>query len=447
MRVLLCSQYYGDDSVFHSQARVFPLGVAYIASMLSARGGHEVSVFDTVVIRNPLIALSERLKAEQPEVVGLSLRNMDWVSNSRFGKVPSFYSYFRSMLRLIRKLVPSCRIVVGGPGFSVFSREIMNDNREIDFGVVWDGETTFTNLLSNLDRPEKVKNLLVQNRGEIEFTGIVKPAVFDLLPPPSRELFNISEYKKVPYSMNVQSKRGCAFRCVYCTDPFLGNYSLQLRSASKVVDEIEELVNCYGAKSFWFVDPIFNFPPQHSSEICAEIRKRNLDVQWHAYFREDFLNVRLMREAVDAGCTSFEFHSDGASDQVLGFLGKKISIADIERTIEMACQVEGAQVGHNFFYDLPSGNFRNIIAIARFWAKATFRCRRKLGYLATTRMRIYPHTPLYDFALKEGKIGRDTEILDPVFYGSDSASMRWIQDFCTLIFQESPSALKRFLAF
>lgn len=215
---------------------------------------------------------------------------------------------------------------------------------------------------------------------------------------------------------------------------------------SKVVDEVEELVNNYGVESFWFADPIFNYPPKHSSEICAELRKRNLDVQWHAYFREDFLNVRLMREAVDAGCTSFEFHSDGACDQVLAFLGKKIRIADIERTIEMACQVEGAHVGYSFFYDLPRGNFRNIVALAEFWAKATFRCRRKLGYLSTTRMRIYPHTRLHEIAVGEGKIGREANMLSPVFYGSNSASARWIQDFCTLVFQESPSLLKRFFA-
>ena len=443
MRVLLCSQYYGDDSVFHSGARVFPLGVAYIASMLK---GHEITVFDANVSRDPLGALSRRLRAEQPEVVGISLRNVDWVSNTRFGKKPSFYSHFKSMLRLIREVAPSCKIVVGGPGFLVFSGEIMSENREIDFGVVSDGETTFANLLRDVDHPERVRNLLVQGEDGVAFTGIGEPAIFDLLPSPSRELFDMSEYKKMPYSLNVQSKRGCAFGCVYCTDPFLGNYVLQLRSASKVVDEVEELVNNYGVESFWFADPIFNYPPKHSSEICAELRKRNLDVQWHAYFREDFLNVRLMREAVDAGCTSFEFHSDGACDQVLAFLGKKIRIADIERTIEMACQVEGAHVGYSFFYDLPRGNFRNIVALAEFWAKATFRCRRKLGYLSTTRMRIYPHTRLHEIAVGEGKIGREANMLSPVFYGSNSASARWIQDFCTLVFQESPSLLKRFFA-
>ena len=271
MRIFLCTQYYGADSVFHSGARVFPLGVAYIASMLK---GHEVTVFDANVTSDPLGVLSSRLSAEQPEVVGISLRNMDWVSNTRFGKKPSFYSHFKSMLRLIRKLAPSCRIVVGGPGFSVFSREIMSENREIDFGVVSDGETTFYNLLRDIEHPERVRNLLVQSEDGVVFTGKGEPAIFDLLPSPSRELFNMSEYKKIPYSLNVQSKRGCAFGCSYCTDPFLGNYVLQLRSASKIVDEVEELVNNYGVRSFWFADPIFNYPPKHSSEICARDSKK-----------------------------------------------------------------------------------------------------------------------------------------------------------------------------
>ena len=444
MRVLLCSQYCGDDSVFHSRARVFPLGVAYVAAMLE---GHEVTVFDANVTREPLSALYELLRREQPEVVGISMRNMDFVNNTRFGKSPSFYPHFKSMLKLIRAAAPSCKIVVGGTGFSIFSRVIMSENREIDFGVVLDGETTFANLLRDIDHPAKVRNLLVQGEDGVMFTGIGKPASFDSLPSPSRELFNISEYVKVPYSLNVQSKRGCAFGCIYCTDPFLGNYALRLRSAGKVVDEIEELVNSYGARSFWFSEPIFNYPPRHSSEICAEIRRRNLDVQWHAYFREDFLNVRLMREAVDAGCTSFDFHSDGACDDVLTFLGKNIRMADIERTIDMACQVEGAHVGYNFFYDLPRGNLRNMLALAKFWVKATFRCRRKLACLSTTRMRIYPHTRLYEMAVREGKVGGEENMLDPVFYGSNSRSLRWIQDFFTLFFQESPYLLKRFFVF
>jgi radical SAM superfamily enzyme YgiQ (UPF0313 family) len=419
---------------------VFPLGVAYIASMLK---GHEVAVFDANVSRDPLGVLYKRLRAEQPEVVGISLRNMEALNRFHFGKNLSFYSHFKSMLRLIREAAPSCRIVVGGPGFSVFSREIMSENREIDFGVVSDGETTFANLLKDVDRPERVRNLLVQGEDGVAFTGKGEPAIFDLLPSPSRELFDLSEYKKMPYSLNVQSKRGCAFGCVYCTDPFLGNYALQLRSASKVVDEVEELVNSYDVGSFWFVDPIFNYPPTHCSEICAEIRKRNLDVQWTAYFREDFLNVRLMREAVDAGCTGFVFHSDGACDQVLAFLGKKIGIVDIERTIDMACQVEGAHVEYYFFCEVPRDNFKNMVALAKFTAKATFKCRLKLDGLGMSRTRIYPHTRLHEIAIGEGKIGRDTNMLSPVFYES-SMPPGMVQDFYTMVLTKSSSLLRRF---
>jgi radical SAM superfamily enzyme YgiQ (UPF0313 family) len=419
---------------------VFPLGLAYIASMLK---GHEVTVLDANVVRDPLGALSRRLQAEQPEVVAISLRNMEALSRSHFGKNLSFYSHLKSMLKLIRKVVPSCKIVVGGPGFSVFSNEIMRENKEIDFGVVSDGETTFANLLKDFDYPERVKNLLVQGESGVSFTGIGDPVAFNLLPPPSRELFDLSEYKKAPYSLNVQSKRGCAFGCSYCTDPFLGNYTLQLRSASKVVDEIEELVSNYGVKSFWFVDPIFNYPPKHSSEICAEIRKRHLDVKWSAYFREDFLNTRLICEAVEAGCTSFVFHSDGACDQVLTFLAKEIRVADIERTIDMACQVEGAHVEYYFFCEVPRYNFRNLVALVQFAAKATFRTRKKLDGLCMSRLRIYPHTKLYEIAIREGKISRDTNMLSPVFYES-SMPPAMVQDLCILVLAKSSSLFKKF---
>jgi anaerobic magnesium-protoporphyrin IX monomethyl ester cyclase len=442
MRVLLCSQYYGDGSVFHSPlACVFPLGVAYIASMLK---GHEVTVFDANFASDPLGVLSSRLRAEQPEVVGISLRNIESLSDFRFGKNLSFYLHLKSMLRLIRKEAPSSKIVVGGPGFSIFSREIMSENKEIDFGVVSDGETTFANLLNDLKHPERVKNLLIQGKDKVVFTGIQGPAVFNLLPSPSWKLFNLSEYKKAPYSLNVQSKRGCAFGCIYCSDPFLGNYDLQLRSASKVVDEIEELVNNYGVRTFWFVDSIFNYPPKHSSEICVEIQKRNLDVEWTAYFREDFLNVRLMRQAVDAGCTAFVFHSDSVCDEALASLGKKIRTAEIERTIDMACQVEGAHVEYYLFSELPRENFRNMVALAKFTAKATIRCRRKLDNLYMSRMRIYPHTLIYETAVREGKIGRDANMLSPVFYGSNYMPVGMIQDCLTLVLTKSSSILRRF---
>jgi hypothetical protein len=147
---------------------------------------------------------------------------------------------------------------------------------------------------------------------------------------------------------------------------------------------------------------------------------------------------------VDAGCTAFVFHTDSVCDEALAFLGKKIRIAEIERTIDMACQVEGAHVEYYLFSGIPKENFRNMVALAKFTAKATFKCRRKLDNLYISRMRIYPHTLLYENAVREGRIGRDTNMLSPAFYGSNYESAGMVEDILTLILTKSTSILRRF---
>jgi radical SAM superfamily enzyme YgiQ (UPF0313 family) len=419
MKVLLCTQHHGINGLVFPSGIVFPLGLAYVASMLKE---HDVRILDTNVVKDPMGELAKLLNDYEPDVVGISLRNIDLLNPPRYDL--DYYKHFRSMTKLIKKESPSSKIVVGGTGFSIFSEQIMEENKEIDFGVVSHGETTIADLMRNLGHPEKVRNLLLRDKKGFQFTGRGETSDFDLLPSPSRHLFDLSEYRKTPFSMGVQSKRGCAFRCSYCPDPFLGGYNLQLRSAEKVVDEIDELVNNYGFKSFFFTDPIFNYPLEHAREICKEMRRRKLDVEWNAYFREDFLNLRFAQEVVEAGCRIFQFHSDGACDSTLLLLDKKIKMREIERTMDTVCKIENAKAGYTFFYDLPRGNLRNLLALARLTIKTPSRCRQKLAYLVTVRMRIFPHTELYDVALKEGKIAKDTNLLQPIYYTSSSSKLQ-----------------------
>ena len=393
---------------------------------------HDVTVWDANVGEDPLTELSKLLDRDEPDFVGVSLRNIDLLNPHRTDV--DYYASFKSMIRLIKEKAPSSKLIVGGTGFSIFAREIMEENKEIDYGVVSDGEIAVRNLLKNLHHPERVKNLVLRNEKGIVFTGKGEPIDFDLLPPPSRNLFEMSEYRKTPFSVGVQSKRGCVFRCAYCPDPFLGGYNLQLRSPKMVVDEIEQLVNDYDVRSFFFVDSIFNYTMEHAREICREIRRRKLDVEWNAYFRENFLNSSLVREAEEAGCRIFEFHSDGACDRALNLLKKNLRIRDIENTFDLTRFMERAGVGYSFFYDLPSGNRENLFALARLTERVVSRCKDRLAYLTFARMRIYPHTLLYEIALREGKISRHTNLLSPIYYKSLTSK---IQGLCVSILQRS----------
>ncbi|MEM3378400.1 MAG: radical SAM protein [Candidatus Bathyarchaeia archaeon] len=409
MRILLCQSYLGSSK---GEPLVFPLGIAYVASVVE--GKHDVYCWDPNVASEPINELVEILEKFNPDVIGLSLRNID----SAFSfNVRSYYPPFNLMVKTIKAVSPYCKLVVGGAGFSLFAKEIMQKNSEIDFGIISEGEFTFSELLKNIDKPEKVKNLLIRRNGDLFYTGKGDWLDFSALPLPSRHLFNVKKYAYSDFSMGIQAKRGCSFNCTFCSNKFLIGKRFRMRSPTKVVDEIEQVVSEYGVNSFYFVDSAFNFPFDHAKAICEEIIRRKLDISWAADFRPEFLNAQFMTLAVKAGCNLFSISPDGASDDALRFLGKDFTVSSIDRSIQLVKEVDNAKVGYSFFFDIPYDNRRHTLGLLKLFIK-TQSLHDKLKFFSLTRIRIYPHTLFYDYLLKQGKIKESDSFLYPIHYCS-----------------------------
>ena len=413
LKVLLCQSYLGPRS---GEPAVFPLGLAYLASMIKEK--HEVYAYDPNVSDSPMSELSALLDKVNPDVVGVSFRNIDsaFSFNSR-----SYYDPFVSMVKMIKEKVPSCKLIVGGPGFSVFAEEVMKRTPELDLGMISEGELSFSRLLDDLDHPERVKNVLVRKDDGVVFTGMGDLADFEALPLPSREIFDLGKYRDKMYAMGVQSKRGCSFGCTFCPNRRITGDYFRLRSPEKVADEIDGVVNDLGIDSFYFADAVFNYPMDHSRKLMQEIMKRKLDIRWQADFRPDFVNAQFMEESVKSGCTLFSFSPDGASDEAMRVLGKGFGVDSIKKTIRLARLVEGANVAYSFLYDMPLCANDNALGLLRLVPRIMAECMCKLRFVSLTKIRIYPHTWIYEQALREGKIGADTDMLHPVHYESGSS--------------------------
>ena len=422
MRVLLIPAYLGDRG---QELPSFPLGIAYLRGRLN---NHECTAFDPNTVEHPFAELQKSVDKAEPDVIAFSLRNID---TTQSWDVFSYFQQFVATLKLVKQLKPEAKIVVGGTGFSMFAPEIMTRLPEIDYGIFLEGEYAFSELLEKMDRPERVRGLYFRRDGEVLFTGRREPIDFDRLPAPPREFsgLTVEDYKEVAYSIGIQTKRGCAFRCAYCTYPFLQGRSLRLRSPRRVVDEIENLVGQYDLKELFFVDTVFNYPPDHARQIFREMAKRKIRIQWTAWYREDYITKKLMAEAKTSGCNIFEFSPDGASQSTLNILQKDMRLQDVMKTCELASMIGDVKVGYNFMYNVPGENSRTLVDFHKFLFKITTKYWRNLGWIGLTNIRIYPHTEIYRMALRRGLITSKTDLLKPTFYNPPplNAAYSWVR--------------------
>ena len=400
---------------------VFPVGLARIISLIKEK--NEVAVFDPNIEIRIKDSLAEKIREFDPDLIGISLRNIDFVDY--VGRV-YFYPDFVNMLKFIKMIKPSVKIVVGGSAFSLFANQIMVENDEIDVGVYLEGDESFPELLEEFDNPLRVRGVFIRNSHRIKFTG-KRPAVdFVSLPKPSYEYFDLHKYISRGIGIGIEAKRGCRLKCSYCPYPFLTGENLRIRSAEDVVDEIEFVTSQYGIKQFSFVDSVFTIPSEHSESICEEIISRGLDISWSAWINEKTFTEEYARLALSAGCEGFFFSTDAFSDKSLRLLRKNYTNKDILLTVEKAQHVDNIKVGYGFFLNPPGSSIKTLAATIRFLVKAKLTLKKKMHgrrLFLFNRIRIEPHTRIREIAIKENIITPHRNLLRPVYYTHGSTRL------------------------
>ena len=99
---------------------VFPLGLAYIASALQQHG-ILYQILDLCFIDDYEKALNEAIDSFEPELVGLSLRNVDNVSYPLY---TSYLAFYKQVIHVIRQR-SQIPIVAGGSAFALMPESIL----------------------------------------------------------------------------------------------------------------------------------------------------------------------------------------------------------------------------------------------------------------------------------------------------------------------------------
>jgi radical SAM superfamily enzyme YgiQ (UPF0313 family) len=408
---------------------VVPNGLACVASALDA-AGHQVRFLDLCFAKDAVASARRAARSFRPDIVGVSVRNID---NSDSIALRHYTPEARDILRALRAAAPNAKVIAGGAAFGVAPEALFRD-LEVDYAVAGDGERASVALVDALSSGAPIENLpgLVRDRnGTVVFTPPGEDADLDSLPRPAlHRWIDLARYQRHGATIPIQTKRGCVYKCVYCTYRNVEGWGYRTRLPELVADEIAELKTKAGVRHFDFVDSTFNSPPGHALQVCEAITRRKLDVQLDTTnFTPAAASSELLRAMKTAGFRSLGITAESASDPVLEKLQKGFNAAKVR---EVAGRVEKHGIKTLWIF-LIGGPGETGQTLEETLAFAKWRLERGDAVYLTVGVRIYPGTTLHRIAIAEGVVPATSTLLDPAFYFSSDL------DFDTTV-----ARLKRF---
>jgi len=148
----------------------------------------------------------------------------------------------------------------------------------------------------------------------------------DIRIKPNFDLLPIKKYD----TYTIYSSLGCPFNCDFCfrarTTPIL------FKEPKQLVDEIEELLT-FGRKPFKFYDEDFTINKKHAIEVCKEIIRRKLDIEWTCMARVTNLDEEVVKVMAKAGCFQAGIGIEAATQKSLDKHNKMVTLQNQKKAI------------------------------------------------------------------------------------------------------------------
>ena len=375
---------------------VYPLGAAVTATAVR-RAGHRVTWFDALRHKVPADTLKEQVTNDPPDVVMMSIRNID---SAAFPMPERYFEDHKPIVETLRE-ISKMPIVLGGSGFSLMPGLFL-DYLNADCGIVGDGELAAVQLLETL------------SRGDVPPPIVNAPSTAGPFLHADRDLFDAQWYYRNGGVANVQTKRGCPLKCIYCTYPNLEGDTFRESASEAVVDEIDALVQS-GIRHFFFVDTAFNASESHATAVCEEILRRGLDISFAAYLIPRFCDPKFPALLKKAGCTAAELGTDALTDEMLAAYKKGFTVSQALAFSEQLRKLEIPQC-HNLILGGPGETDATMeTTVARMDAVDP------TAMILTIGLRVFPDTELSGIVTSMG-MPISGNRLEPIFYVEEAVA-------------------------
>lgn len=319
---------------FEQDSRQKALGLCYMGAGLKKKG-HEVNLLDLRFLsgyRN----YERRLHEFDPHVVGISI-----LTPNR--------DYAFECARIAKGMG---KIVIGGGVYATPGHQDMLGSGYFDYVVTGEGDISFVDLVEGLGAGEPPDEPLVEGKLVEDLDGLAFPDI---------GLYDLDFYESLPGWRGFRSpatgmicSRGCPGKCTFCkplAEDMFGR-KMRFRSAENIFAEVEWYVKKFGMKTIHTYDDTFPANKKLLIEFCEKIARSGLDVEWTVNARSDSFTEEVVRALAEGGCKMASFGFESASQWILDFLKKGITVEQSYRAAEL-CNKYGIRIHANLLVGIP----------------------------------------------------------------------------------------------
>jgi anaerobic magnesium-protoporphyrin IX monomethyl ester cyclase len=377
------------DSPWGVPAKLPPLGLSYVAGALE-KAGFEVQMLDNYQMRTTIDFVKQEVQKRHPAIVGITCGSV---------------TYHRAveMAKAIKKVLPSCKVVVGGWHASYLPDSAL-ENPEIDYAIMGEGERTMVELATQITKGAdqeviaQIPGVACRLDGKISKTAPKLIEDVDTIPYPARHLLDMNFYdrqigylKAKPVDV-MHVMRGCPYDCNYCETKKLWGMKCRAFSPERVIGELKYMKEKFGSKGIYFIDDNFTINKQRTIELCQKMRENNLNLEWACDTRVDLLSDDLLKEMREAGCRTIFFGIQSGSQRILDKLNTHTTPEKV-RTAFKLCRKAGINIAASFMLGVPGETVADM--------ETTFKFAKKLNpdWVTFYIFIACPHSRLYDEVL------------------------------------------------
>ena len=346
------------DRKQHAIGKPYPPLATITAAAYLRSLGHDVALYDPM-LDDDTRGFAPALARVRPDVVVIYDDVFNWFTKMCLGRMRE-----AALGMIAAARAAGARVIVSGHD-AADAPEVYLD-AGADFVAVGEAEITLGELLARMDAPAgRARAGVSRSRdGAPHRPARAAQGAGRRCRSPAWDLVDVDRYRAFwrarhgYFSLNVNTTRGCPYKCNWCSKPVYGN-TYHTRTPDNVVAEIRLLRERYAPDRLWFCDDIFGLKARWLIPFSERIAAEGLALPFLCQTRADLMTAENVAALRRAGCAETWMGVESGAQSVLDAMDKGLTLDQVRGAVARL-RAAGIRIGFFLQFGYPGEGWREI---------------------------------------------------------------------------------------